>query len=180
MQIQIFGFGEAPRASALGYSIQQLAHGSEAEIRERFAGDLIAVQGPALHGHPGMYEWAIMAPPEPPQLSGDIHSRDGAVINAGKSSRAIAQQYRRKGSMPQGIVHHLYAVREAEIARLAQQSTIRAGDLLSLDRGARASVAALLYERCDVEARHALLHDEHAHVRSCATVSQADPSGTAG
>lgn len=60
-KLRFLGFGQAPEAAKLGYSIQELAHGTEIEIIQRFAGDLIAVKGAALQNHEGSHEWAIMA-----------------------------------------------------------------------------------------------------------------------
>lgn len=90
------------------------------------------------------------------------------------TSRTLAAMYPVKGSMPQAVVHQLYRLREAEVERLSQRDVIKEADLHDLDRGARAVVAGMLYGKCDEAARHALLHDEHAHVRSAAVISQSD------
>jgi hypothetical protein len=90
------------------------------------------------------------------------------------TSRALAEQYTVKGSMPQAVVHQLYALREAEVESLGAQTQIAVADLHVLDRLGRAVVAGSMFEKCDAAARHALLHDEHAHVRSCALLSQAE------
>lgn len=58
-KIQIFGFGEAPRAAALGYVMREVIVGTADQISERFEGDLIAVTGAAVHGQPGAFEFAI-------------------------------------------------------------------------------------------------------------------------
>ncbi|MDR8889499.1 hypothetical protein FEP63_05179 [Burkholderia multivorans] len=92
----------------------------------------------------------------------------------GFTSRTLAAMYPVKGSMPQAVVHRLYLLREAEVERLSQRDVIKEADLHDLDRGARAVVAGMLYGKCDEAARHALLHDEHAHVRSAAVISQSD------
>lgn len=60
-KMRFFGFGEAPEAAKLGYSLRELVHGTEDEISQRFTGDLIAVKGAVLHDQSGSYEWAIMA-----------------------------------------------------------------------------------------------------------------------
>ncbi|RQR11326.1 hypothetical protein DF026_17130 [Burkholderia stagnalis] len=90
------------------------------------------------------------------------------------SSRTLAAKYPVKGSMPHAVVHQLYQLREAEVERLSQRDVIKEVDLHDLDRGARAVVAGMLFGKCDDAARHALLHDEHAHVRSAAAISQSD------
>jgi hypothetical protein len=90
------------------------------------------------------------------------------------TSKALAMQYPVKGSMPLAVVHQLYQLREAEVERLSQRDVIVVGDLQGLDRGARAVLATMLFKKCDGAARHALLHDEHPHVRTCAVLSQSE------
>lgn len=87
------------------------------------------------------------------------------------TSRELAEQYPVKGSMPQQVVQKLYQLRETEVERLSRQQVIVASDLHDLDRGARGAVANLLFIKCDVSAREALLHDEHHQVRSCAEIA---------
>lgn len=93
------------------------------------------------------------------------------------TSKILADRYPVKGSMPLAVVHQLYRLREAEVERLSGRDVIVVGDLQCLDRGARAVLAAMLFEKCDTDTRHALLHDEHPHVRSCAVISQSDLDG---
>jgi hypothetical protein len=88
------------------------------------------------------------------------------------TTRALASQYPSKGSMPQAVVHQLYQMREVEVELLGQRDVIQEADLRDLDRLGRFWVAGELFEKCDAAARHALLHDEHAHVRSCAEISK--------
>jgi hypothetical protein len=87
------------------------------------------------------------------------------------SSKILAGLYPIKGSMPKEVVELLYFMREKEVARLASQAIVTVCDLEQLDRGARFSVASTLFDRCNEEAKYALLHDEHPHVRSAATIS---------
>lgn len=87
------------------------------------------------------------------------------------TSRALADQYPVKGSMPDAVVRQLYELREAQVAQLSGNSVVTEHDLRDLDRGGRVAVASLLYVKCNAAARHALLHDEHPHVRSCAVMS---------
>lgn len=101
-----------------------------------------------------------------------VASQNASEISV--TSRTLAAMYPVKGSMPPAVVHQLYRLREAEVERLSQHDVIKEADLLDLDRGARAVVAGMLYGKCDEAARHALLHDEHAHVRSAAVISQSD------
>ena len=93
---------------------------------------------------------------------------------AQETSRALAERYPNKGSMPPEVVRRLYHVREMEVHRLSLQGVIRPSDLTTLDRGSRIAVASLLYGKCDAAAREALLNDSHAHVRSCAVLSQSE------
>lgn len=90
------------------------------------------------------------------------------------TSKVLAERYPVKGSMPLAVVHELYQLREAEVERLSERDVIVIGDLQGLDRGARAVLAATLFGKCDTDTRHALLHDEHHHVRSCAVIAQSD------
>ena len=92
------------------------------------------------------------------------------------TSRALAEQYPAKGSMPRSVVHQLYQLREDEVAALSKQEVITVAQLSGLDRGARTAVASLLFTKCDESARDALLHDEHHIVRSAAVLSQEDIS----
>lgn len=90
---------------------------------------------------------------------------------AHSGSRELASQYKTKGSMPQAVAEQLYALRDSEVRFLAAKPSISVRDLAPLDRGARFRVATELFPACDVDAKHALLHDEHAHVRSAASLS---------
>ncbi|MBK4736055.1 hypothetical protein [Noviherbaspirillum pedocola] len=61
--VVIYGFGEAPRAKALGYTMKEVIHGTPEDIRRKFHGeDVIAVTGAALHGKPHQHEYAIFRP----------------------------------------------------------------------------------------------------------------------
>ena len=96
------------------------------------------------------------------------------VHEAQETSRALAERYPHKGSMPAEVVRRLYHIREMELHRLGLQDVIQPSDLTTLDRGSRIAVASLLYGKCDAAAREALLNDSHAHVRSCAVISQSE------
>lgn len=88
------------------------------------------------------------------------------------TSKALADLYPVKGSMPAELVDQLYCKREEEVARLSSQAVITVSDLSGLDRGARFAVADKLFSRCNDEAKYALLHDNHPHVRSAATIAE--------
>ncbi|MFP3637564.1 hypothetical protein [Paraburkholderia sp. SIMBA_054] len=90
------------------------------------------------------------------------------------SSQALRDLYPSKGSMPRKVIEQLYATRDAELAVLAAQASIGAADLIGLDWSARAKVASEQFSRCDAVARNSLLRDGHHHVRSCASLAQAD------
>lgn len=96
-------------------------------------------------------------------------SQDLASGHAG--SRELGSEYKTKGSMPQAVVEQLYALRDSEVRLLAAKASISVRDLAPLDRGARFRVATEFFSACDVDAKHALVHDEHAHVRSAASLS---------
>jgi len=59
--LQIFSFGEAPRAASLGYKMQDVIYGTEDDISRDYTGDLIAVKGASVLGQPGVFEFAIFA-----------------------------------------------------------------------------------------------------------------------
>ena len=61
-KLHIYGFGTAPEAAKLGYSIREVVVGTEDDIKSKFSGDLIAVKGAAIFGQDGQNEWAIMSP----------------------------------------------------------------------------------------------------------------------
>lgn len=106
------------------------------------------------------------------EVNGTVRSVHKMQIPRVVTSRRLAEQFPVKGSMPRPVVHLLYQLRELEVERLSQQHAISIADLQGLDRLARAMVAATLFEKCDPDTRHALMHDEHPHVRSCAVISQ--------
>lgn len=72
-------------------------------------------------------------------------------------------------------LEEMYQARDKAVARLGAQAVITVANLSSLDRIGRFRVADELWSKCDPSARQALLHDEHAHVRSAAVISQMKP-----
>lgn len=105
-------------------------------------------------------------------LSESLEDQKNSFACSIQSSKALVEMYPRKGSMPSNVVEYLFKLREIEVARLSTQVSISVDDLAGLDRGARCSVANALYAKCDEAARHALLHDEHHFVRSCAVIAR--------
>lgn len=91
------------------------------------------------------------------------------------TSRALAQRYPARGSMPPAVVEQLYAIRRTEVETLAARASIEMTDLAHLDRGARFMVADTLFASCRPDARHALLNDEHHSVRSAADIASRNP-----
>lgn len=87
------------------------------------------------------------------------------------SSRALAEQFPNKGSMPSDVVVKLYATRARELAELSKKEVIDPADLASLDRGARCLVANTLFIKCNQAGRNALLNDSHHTVRACAEIA---------
>lgn len=108
------------------------------------------------------------APADEPLATPSTSQDDGRCH---PSSRELASKYKTKGSMPQAVAEQLYAQRDSEVRLLAAKPSISVRDLAPLDRGARFRVATELFPACDVDAKHALVHDEHAHVRSAASLS---------
>lgn len=88
------------------------------------------------------------------------------------TAKQIRNEYPSKGSMPPDIVKKMYSLREAEVLALAQKDVITVDDIQALERHGKWQVADELYSKCDLQARNALLTDEHPHVRSCAEISQ--------
>lgn len=107
-------------------------------------------------------------------VAGTVYGFHDTQILRSVTSRELVNCYPVKGSMPPAVVQQLYQLREWEIERLSKRDVIMVTDVQSLDRGGRAMVAMSLFEKCDDVARHALVHDEHPHVRSCAMLSQSD------
>lgn len=105
---------------------------------------------------------------------GYVAQPSGKLPEVKQTSRALAAQYPVKGSMPRHVIEELYQLREAEVESLGRRDVIHEVDLRDLDRLGRFMVADGLFEKCDEAARHALLHDEHAHVRSCAEIAKRD------
>ena len=71
-----------------------------------------------------------------------------------------------------GEIEHLFASRDALIAKLNTKGRIDAKDLLTLERSGKCIVASEHWGICTDDARHALLNDEHHFVRSCAMISE--------
>jgi hypothetical protein len=67
-----------------------------------------------------------------------------------------------------------YQVRHDLVGALVAKGKIQASDVLSLDRLGCIKVANEFWSICDQSARDALLHSEHAHVRSCARLAVVD------
>jgi len=67
----------------------------------------------------------------------------------------------------------IYRARAEQVDRLSRQESISATDIQALTRHGRFQVADEHWEKCDRNAQHALLNDEHAHVRSAATLRSA-------
>lgn len=76
-------------------------------------------------------------------------------------------------------LERIYAERRAQVQRLGEKPSISAGDIQALTRHGRIQVADELWATCDQDARQALLHDEHAHVRSTAEIASKRPPGVA-
>lgn len=70
--MQILGFGEAPKATAMGYVMTETVFATEDEIAQRKHGDFVAVKGARLAGSPGMFEFAIFVKSDLPVPAGTI------------------------------------------------------------------------------------------------------------
>jgi len=64
----------------------------------------------------------------------------------------------------------LYRLRELEVEALARKSVITVADIQALEWGGRFAVANEHLDKCDDQARHALLHDQHHGVRAAASL----------
>lgn len=95
-----------------------------------------------------------------------------AISRGALSSELLASSYPVKGSMPQELVEQLYEIRAVEVKTLGEREVIHAGDLASLDKGARTALAATHLSICDDGARNALQRDQHHWVRSAADLSK--------
>ncbi|MGF6440079.1 hypothetical protein [Paraburkholderia youngii] len=158
--------GTPERDGQIGVFVSPYSHSSWlVDVAERDSGG--ALRWVALPFEDPRYEKAIL---EARALAADGVTRHTTPL----TSRMLAGQYPVKGSMPLPVVKQLYQLREAEVAVLSRQSVITEADIRQLDRGARGMVADLLLAKCDEAARHALLHDEHPHVRSIAAGALAD------
>ena len=62
----------------------------------------------------------------------------------------------------------LYRLRDLEVEALAKKSVITVADIQTLEWGGRFKVANEHLDKCDEQARHALMHDQHHGVRSAA------------
>lgn len=69
-------------------------------------------------------------------------------------------------------IQAIYDKREADVAALKAKGEVTAADLKTLDKGGRFHVANDLWAICTEGAQISLLNDEHAHVKSCAVISQ--------
>lgn len=158
--------GTPERDGQIGVFVSPYSHSSWlVDVAERDSGG--ALRWVALPFEDPRYEKAIL---EARTLAVGSSTRNTTPL----TSRMLAGQYPVKGSMPQPVVKQLYQLREAEVAVLSRQPVITETDLRQLDRGARGMVADLLFAKCDEATRHALLHDEHPHVRSFAVCALED------
>lgn len=64
----------------------------------------------------------------------------------------------------------LYRLRELEVEALARKSVITVADIQTLEWGGRFAIANEHLDKCDDQARHALLHDQHHGVRAAASL----------
>ena len=64
----------------------------------------------------------------------------------------------------------LYRLRDLEVEALAKQSVITIADIQALEWGGRFKIANEHLDKCDEQARHALMHDQHHGVRSAAVL----------
>ena len=70
-------------------------------------------------------------------------------------------------------LEEIYEARRKQLELLDQKAEIQLADLKDLDRLGRCSVAGDRWAKCTQSVRDALINDEHPHVRSIATLSQA-------
>ena len=68
-------------------------------------------------------------------------------------------------------IEDMYAERDRRIAELGTLQRVDIRDLKGFERTGRFIIADKLWNRLTEDAKNALLHDEHAHVRSCARIS---------
>lgn len=64
----------------------------------------------------------------------------------------------------------LYRLRDLEVEALAKKSIITVDDIQALEWGGRFKIANEHLDKCDEQARHALVHDQHHGVRSAAVL----------
>ena len=87
------------------------------------------------------------------------------------TAKQLANKYVGKGAMPNDIVEQMYSLRDMELAALANKAVITINDVHALERTGRSMLADTLFQKCDTDARNALLNDEHHFVRACASIS---------
>ena len=85
--------------------------------------------------------------------------------------RELESQMKRGCSKP-GEVETLYASRDAYVSGLKKKGMVTTADLLNLDRLGRFVIADDYWRMCTLEARKALLIDDHHQVRSAAIISK--------
>jgi hypothetical protein len=64
----------------------------------------------------------------------------------------------------------LYRLREQDVQAIAAKPLITVADIQTLEWGGRFMIANEFFDKCDEQARYALLHDQHNGVRSAATL----------
>lgn len=67
-------------------------------------------------------------------------------------------------------VEELYRLRERDVQAIAAKPVITVADIQTLEWGGRFQIANEYLDKCDEQARAALLHDQHHGVRSAATL----------
>ncbi len=85
------------------------------------------------------------------------------------SLRSLSERHFRTGNTK--LVERITELREQVINELSKMPRIHVSEIKELDRIGRFTVAQSLFQKCDRDARHYLLHDEHAHVCAAAAKS---------
>lgn len=86
-----------------------------------------------------------------------------------KTAKELAASFGRRKPNPEEA-REVYRLRELEVGALSKQSVITVADIQTLEWGGRFAIANEHLDKCDEQARHALLHDQHHGVRSAASL----------
>lgn len=86
-----------------------------------------------------------------------------------KTAKDLQASFGRRKPNPQEVAL-LHKLRHQDIEHILQNDVITINGILGLDWGGRFAIANRHFDKCNDDAKHALLHDQHHAVRAAASL----------